>query len=385
MRQDLGIRFDTDYDWYISGNDLLAMVGAAADSLAGRGSPPATAGTAPATAWELSGYAQWLGAWQKLRTDRALIDRDIYLKAGGRTLKKSRKGRDMGDGFYMSDVAYAGTDRSQGNIWSRDSGASYREYGRFMHENMPLAPMEQVAWSKKIARKLRKVLQGAKDYSGRGSGDVESALPVLAVTMFLAEPARNGREWVIGLMMLDLIGAEYSVNAVTGASKRYLMDRVLAHPERIDRTKRASDPLAKPQKGPDRQRYHWQNRTRVDDPQALTPLGGVGDLAKVEGKYPASPAGSGATSVGIDVAGDYIQKKETSIACRWVASRLMSGVFKDLSYWSATALKAGVPLTGKQEVKTVALTAPSPTRKGCAQEVLDEVRRLIASRAATFD
>lgn len=387
MRRDLGISFDgvnLTYDWYISGADLLTMVRSAADSLSGSGTRPAKAGTAPATAWELNGYSDWVGAWQSLLTNPAFINQNIYLKAGGRTLKKSAKGRDSGDGFYMSDVDFAGTDPTAGNIWNRTSGASYREYGRFMHDALPVAPLEQVAWSKKMAEKLRRVLKGAKDYSGNASSDVKCALPVLAVTMFLAEPARNAREWVIGLMMLDLIGEQYSASS-TGP-KHYIMDLVFAHPERIDPTKRARDALLKPQSGPDKQRYHKGPRgARIDDAQGLAPISEVGGLAKVEGKYPASPAGSGATSVGVDVAGDYIQMKETSIACRWVAARLNDGVFKGLTAWSASALKAGGSLVGKDEVKRVASNAPSPTRKGCAQEVLDEVKKLIDNRAATFD
>ncbi len=386
MRRDLGIRFDgvgTDYDWYVSGQDVLTMVKSAADGMSGHGTPPATAGGTNATAWALNDYSAWVGAWQRLLTDKALVTRDIFFSAGGRILKKSAKPN--GDGFYMSDVLLAGTDPTQGTVWNRHDGASYREYGRFMHDNMPVAPLEQVAWSKKIAGKLRKVLKGAKDYSGKGSGAAQSALPVLAVTMFLAEPARNPRAWVIGQMMLDLIGEEYSAATLTHGPKRYLMDTVLAHPDRIDRGKRSASPPSKPQMGPDRQRYHKVRGARVDDPQGLAPVADVNALAKVEGKYPPSPGGSAATSMSIDVAGDYIQMKEASIACRWVASRLEAGIFKDLDSWSATPLKAGVPLVGKSEVKTVAQSAVSPTRKGCAQEVLDEVRRLINDRAAHFD
>ncbi|MBK8979725.1 MAG: hypothetical protein IPM29_27825 [Planctomycetes bacterium] len=389
MRRDLSIRFDgvgTDYDWYVSGQDLLTMVHSAAAGLAGKGNRPATAGTTKGTAWVLSGYESWLGAWQRLLSDKSLLTKDIYFSAGGRTLLKSGKGKskDSGDGFYMSDVDFAGTDPAQGNIWSRSSGASYREYGRFMHDNKPMAPMEQVAWSRKIASKLRRIVKGEKDYSAKAATDVKSALPVLAVTMFLAEPARNPRAWVVGQMMLDLIGEVYSGDPASTGAKRYLMDLVLAHPDRIDRGKRSKDAPTKPQLGPDKQRYHKVRGARVDDSQGLTAVPDVNSLAKVEGKYPPSPGGSAATSMTIDVANDYIQMKEASIVVRWVATQLEQGLFKDLDSWSATPLKAGLPLTGKSDIKTVAVSATSPTRKGCAQEVLDEVRRLIQARATSM-
>lgn len=389
MRCDVAITFadhegraDKSFLWYVTGSSLLTQVQSAATALAGGGTPPATPGT-QAHPWVLTGYDSWLGAWQRLLTDDSLVNSDVYFQAGGRLVKKSRKGKDIGDGFYMSDVDYSGKDPVKGNMWNRGSGASYREYGRFMHDNQPLAPMEQVAWSRSIAGKLRKVLAGGKDYSGKAKTDVQSALPVLAVTMFLAEPARNPREWVIGQMMLDLIGSEYSPATATRGAKRYLMDVALAHPDRIDRSKTSRSAPTKPQLGPDRQRYHKDGDVRVDDRQGFAPVTSVNDLAKVEGKYPASPGGSAATSSAIDVAGDYIQKKEASIVSRWVASRLNEGVFNGLSSWSATSLKAGTPTTGRVDIKLVKWSA-SAIRKDCAAEVQTEITRLITARAASF-
>jgi hypothetical protein len=203
--------------------------------------------------------------------------------------------------------------------------------------------------------------------------------------MFIAEPARNAREWVVGLMMLDLIGEEYSAATSTRLAKHYLMDSVLAHPDRISRTEKGGDAPDKAQKGPSGQRYHWDRGTRVDDRQSLVSVSKVSELAKVEGKYPASPGGSAATSVNVDVANDYIQMKEVSVVSRCVARRLTNGTFKDLDSWSASAIKAGTPRTDRSEMKIVAQTATSPSKKGCAQEILDEIKSLISNRASSFD
>jgi hypothetical protein len=388
MRGDLGIYFPNEggdtFDWYIPADALLNRVATTAGG--GRGAAaPGTSGLTEKTAWQLNTHDDWVGAWQKLLTDGSLKTEDVYFKVAGRTIKKNRRGHSTGDGFYMSDIDLSGTDPSDGNIWSRNGGASYREFGKFFQANKPVAPLEQVTWSKQIADELRGVLMGNKDYSAADGTDVRSALPMLACAMFLAEPARNGREWIIGKMMLDLIGEQYAApNAAKGKGARfYELDRVFSHPLRLDPGYKGSKPLTagEAQSGPTTDRYKVDNGVRRDQPQPLVPFTTKDQLARVEGKYPASPAKSAATSVAVNVADDYIQKKEASIACRWVAAKLTAMMGPD-SHWRFTPLKPG-GATGKVNLMTATFDV-QPTRKACKSEFLQIISDFLIERAKSF-
>jgi len=85
------------------------------------------------------------------------------------------------------------------------------------------------------------------------------------------------------------------------------------------------------------------------------------------------------------VANDYIQMKEASIVCRWVARKLNDGIFKELSSWKAAPLKAGASLINRQEMKTVATDPSDKARPGCARDLIAEIKRLITERAGSFD
>lgn len=386
MRGDLGIWFPNNgdpLDWYFPADSLLSRV--KDFSTPGQGSRPTTNGFSPGTAWELKTHDQWVGAWYRLLNEPRLKDRDVYFKVAGRIIKKSAKGDHSGDGFYMSDANLSGMVRAQGTIWSRHEGASYREFGKFFQDNKPVAPMEQVTWSKQIASNLRNVLLGKEDYSNVAPTDVRSALPMLACAMFLAEPARNPREWIIGKMMLDLIGEQYAApNRAKGKPARfYVLDRVFAHPLRLDPNYRPHHRLRphETQSGPTTDRYRMENRTRIDMPQTIEPYTTKGQLARVEGKYPASPAKSAATSQSISVADDYIQKKEASIVSRWLAVKL-TALMGPTSSWRITALKQGES-SGKIDLSKTNFPE-SPARQGCKEDFWQMISELIAERARSF-
>jgi len=392
MRRDIGLysKFANDWhpplDWYIPGESLLEWVKTEAAGIAGKGVAPTKSGADAANAWDLTSYGEWVGAWQKLLNDATLKSKKLYFKAGNRTIVKSSTPN--GDGFYVADDALAGTDSTEGQIWNRTAGASYREYGKFMEArygayNSGGGPLAQAAWSKEMAANLRKVLNGSVDYSTKGATDIEAALPSLACAMFLSEPARNKREFVVGLMMLDLIGDTYSAS---NPRKKYTLTKVFTHPDRL-----GSGVMAKTQSGPQEKR--WKNTgsksspTWTAQPQTMGNLRKK-DLHKVEGKYPASPSGSARTTDAIDVASDYIQQKEASVVCRWVA-KLLQDANADDNIITVTALQVGGSVGKTKIVPSSLVTQVSPyASQKDLQEYADlhikEIKGLIQKRAASF-
>src|SRR5690348_17398340 len=71
---------------------------------------------------------------------------------------------------------------------SRADGASYREFGKFMHEGNTVSGMEGVVWSQRIAASLRGVLKGTAPRTGRSEEHTsELQSPVHLVCRLLLE------------------------------------------------------------------------------------------------------------------------------------------------------------------------------------------------------
>lgn len=394
MRTNLGIMWrptGAESLWfYVPGQTILEEVSKAATLFeAGAVKLPPNQGTEAAPI-PLNLPKFWMSAYFAMRNLRAST---YFFRVSQRVIKKwPNKTVPDGhaDGFYMSDVALSGSDHVEGKMWNRENGASYREFAKFVAECMPSG--NELAWSEKIVSNMRQVLKGQLDLSKMDATSFGSACPLLCSVMFLAEPGRNKRAWPLGLIMLDLVGTQYSVSTPTNPAKYYTWDRVLAHPERIDPGYKGSDPVSKPQKGP-------TGRSMGDygAPIGYGALATKSDLVGVEGKLPASPRGSASTSQTIDVANDYIQMKETSLAVRWLSKKLHAAHQDDsnveFSAWrdkdslvgltnlmddkalsdmatKGPAKALGIPLTKLKEIKT---------------NTIKEIGDLLVKRCGSFD
>jgi len=351
MRKDLGISlhlagslggdFDVTLDFKITGDKLMLWLKGSADLRAAEPGVPTHAGT-QADPWILDKYDQFVKAWTTLRRDKTWLAKDCYFKVGGRLIHKFPADESHGgvkgghaEGFYMADDVLSGTGAGEA-VWKKVDGASYADFAKTFRANMQTSKKNEADWSIAKAQKLRSVLNGGVDYSGKGSDSTSASLPLLASVMFLAEPARNPRTFPIGLMLLDMIGDPYNV----AGTKFYILDRVLAHPDRIA----GNTVPSKAQLGPAGRDWTTKGGATV----GLTPLAmalppkrakGVMGLAQVEGKWSASPSGSARTQDALDIANDYIQMKELSILARWVAKMLQPTESKSQQFLTVTALR----------------------------------------------
>ncbi|MEM9059320.1 MAG: hypothetical protein AAGD13_02565 [Pseudomonadota bacterium] len=384
------ITFSSDFHpplkWYLHAETLLGLVRDASNTALTSGTAPGTAGTRD-DPWVLDTFDAWKGAAKRLIDDEGLKSQDIYMRAGGRLIHKSAQGRGTGDGYYISDDALSGTDTDDGNIWSRGAGASYREFGRMFQDRSGGAYAEAV-WSKETAAKLRGVLLGTSDFSTSAPESLESPLPMLACAMFIAEVARNKREFVIGLMMLDLIGESYG----RAGTKIYSLEKVFSHPDRLPKTDVA---ISKPQAGPSGKRVQYLGprgaKVRTVVPQTVGPLARPGDLFMVEGKYPASPGGSASTQETISIAEDYVQQKEASIAANWLRRKMSNFLGVDDTVVQCVVLRHDQDLSAYERVgggNVVRAPKPEAISHGfmqtCAKEFEDVAKTMITARAGSF-
>ncbi|WP_209427147.1 hypothetical protein [Pararhodobacter sp. SW119] len=415
------LAIDVDYlaDWqtgrrqrhalYVPGSTLLAWVDAAARAvLAGAGAPPG-AGSQD-DPFVLGGHGSYAGAWKAAANKR---NQDVYFLIAGRQIRKIKSGSAGGfaDGCYMCDVGYSGTDPQAGTIWNRDDGASYREFGKFIHEGNTVSGMEGVVWSQRIAASLRSVLKGTAPMTGGGlqsqgtrwtvdmnkdeskrskptrlsgpqpaaAADTVSALPLLSAVMFVAEPIRNARAWIMGLMMLDLIGAEYQAMTSHAHGKHFTFQRAFVHPSRLDDPAWSGESNTAIDTAPGSWVTKQATRRGKLDKKLEKKMARPGSAA-VEGLYPPSPKWSGRTSANIDVANDYIQAKETAIVCRWLEQEFNTYVG---SVVMARALAGG---PGPRKNAMTASFGGESAMSGFATDLERIVKaELIQRRAESFD
>lgn len=411
---------------YLSGETLMAWVNEVSDDVRAKGekSAPAKTGDSPDTAIPLAGCDSWIGAWPFLRSKK---NQHVYFEIAGRVIHKFANGSaqdGFADGFYVADHVLSGTDTyrtedkpgkpgkvlpKDGTIWARKHGASYRDFGNFMHKKDSESAMEGVVWSQRTASKLRMVLKGTTgghapqamrvdtDHKPATGNDTEAALPLLGAAMFLAEPARNSRAWVIGLMMLDLLGDDYVAPRIEGPKgeyklrngKFYTLQRVLVHPSRlIDPAKYGQKNYPKDpewqdelNEATDRAPSAWVDKQAKGKDRSAGPKMKETGSAAVEGLYPPSPKWSGRSADRVDVANDYIQQKELSVLCRWLQREFNAYIG---SVVSATALTSGSRGTRK-DVMTTDFTGNS-AMKGFKSDLERIIKtELMARRANSFD
>ncbi|MGH9627732.1 MAG: hypothetical protein ACRD7E_05245 [Bryobacteraceae bacterium] len=397
MRQDLHIFFnDPVMEYYIPGEMLLQWMQDATYQARSTFTGMASVSTDEANPTKLDSFQRWVEAWSLLNRDPSYRSQTCYFEVAGRKIKKLKNKASGGDadGFYMADVVLSGNvGAAEGTIWYRSSGASYREFAKFLQAS----GADRVDWSIVTAGKMRRILRDGSYVAPGGAADPYTCLPLLCAVMFVSEPARNPRAFPIGLMTLDLMGEQYSASYAPLSSpgslpKTYTMDRVLAHPERIDPGFSGGAVLAKPQKGP------VFTTTKVGRRNVKT-LVGVFEtmstkkqLATVEGKYSASPSGSSHSSQTVDLRNDYIQRKEASILVRWLAKQLNKKLaHQDIMFSSVRdAAGMGVPnyLTADDSHFT-----PEQRRNGVSDMIgfyykhhlLSSIRTLIRDRLSGSD
>jgi hypothetical protein len=389
----------------ISGQQLLLWLKERTDALAAQLTVPATTGLDEAQAWVLDSRDAFVTAWITLRRDEAAWKRaTCYFKVGGRVIQKSpadvAHGGVLGghaEGYYMRDAVLSGAVPGGAAVWVKADGASYVDFAKTVSANMSTSGNHtdtddgHIAWSQAKAQKLRNVLKGAADFHAKGADSTSAFLPLLAAVMFIAEPARNPRSFGTALMMLDMIGENYSH---TG-QKYYTLDKVLGHPERIN----PPGVAGKPQLGPT-----GRGATGNTVGYALIPTK-LKDrktaLARVEGKFSATPSGSARTLDAIDIASDYIQKKEASILVRWLSRMLQpapGGPARSGEVLTIEALRSGDVAVRQDFLATGSLAAFLPPSMsppqvllynqiftGLKVELEAKIKALILSRLSSFD
>jgi hypothetical protein len=315
-------------------------------------------------------HGLWISVWSTLkRGGQPARTTDSYFLIGGRKIRRMRAGSGgFADGFYMVDLALSGTGTGRGpDVWKKPEGASYRDFAGFFRSHGG----NLIEKSEAITGDLRKILTiPTTNYGPCLAPDVRSALPMLAAAMFIAEPARNPRAFIVGLMMLDMVGRVY--NTDLNQAKFYTLDKVFAHPARI------GTGSANHQKGPVVVQDNRYGRTvgRVTNPYGAQTT----DSVYVEGKYPASPKLSSKTSQTVDLGNDYIQKKELSILSRWLANQLNKDLTNGCLFRAVRYDDAG---------RGVPSTDPSIQSDSIARDARDAVsiliKNLIQKRSSTFD
>jgi hypothetical protein len=221
-----------DYHYWINGKDLLQLAQYAIDGIDTSGFDPAGDGSYNRP-WKLDGQVRtWLNMAKKIRS---YVSDEKYFYICGRFVKKA-------GGYYMVDGG--GDDGRYGyEPWDRKSpregfdrgGPSYRNYANRLKsiQTKSSRGLTPEAWSKEKAEKLRRVLLADPLYEQRlkskGNLTTGQLLPVIAATIFIAEPARNLRAFMVNKMLLDMMatGTTYGGRKTGSSPKQYRFDTVM--------------------------------------------------------------------------------------------------------------------------------------------------------------
>ncbi len=122
-----------------------------------------------------------------------------------------------GDGYYMADANYSGVLPQR--VWTRYEGASYPDFAAYLRAI--LADAEKRV-EENFIRLLHRLVADPDSPLPPGLGET---LPLLASVIFLAEPARQPRTFLNGLLGLDLLGSKYGKG-----KKTYNLTGMLGHP-----------------------------------------------------------------------------------------------------------------------------------------------------------
>jgi hypothetical protein len=219
-----------DYFYYINGKDLLQLAQYAIDGINTTGFDPGGDGSYMRP-WKLDGQVRtWLNTAKKIRS---YARDEKYFYICGRFVKKC-------GGYYMVDgggddgkTGYQPWDKKSPGVDFDRGGPSYRNYANRLKSIQKNSGLSPEAWSKEKAAKLRKVLLADPLYEQRlktkGNLTVGQMLPVIAATLFLAEPARNIRCFMINKMLLDMMasGITYGGRKPGSSPKEYRFDTVM--------------------------------------------------------------------------------------------------------------------------------------------------------------
>jgi hypothetical protein len=229
-----------DFYW-ISGAGLLSLAQYAMDGINTTGLLPDGDGSYHHP-WNLTGNAlQWLALSQHLRNYTGL---ERYFWICGRFVKKlsgqcayymvDAGGDQMGRAWDQKLVYNWRQHRWVGEDFER-GGPSYRNYANYMEQirGNSTKGLSNETWSQHKAEKLRRVLKCdplyADKLSRKGDWTTGQVLPVLAATMFLAEPARNIRAFLADKIILDMMeqGITYGGRKVGSVPKQYVWSTTL--------------------------------------------------------------------------------------------------------------------------------------------------------------
>jgi hypothetical protein len=248
------------------------------------------------------GIRTWLAVAKEIA--RSGAQQPMWFEICGRYVKKQPLS------YYMIDDGGATPDTARTAKWNRrlrggpfapppnrpigtPGGPSYRDFSERMdaqwdHSNKRSGTTNET-WSEEKARKLRKVLLADPTYArilaSKGDGTTGQILPTLAAVMFLAEPSRNIRSFLINKILLDMIatGTTYGGRKSGSSPKKYTWDKVM-----------------------------WR------------------DPHDKGGKLPAAGTGSAQAAAPINPSGCYTQQKELTILCRYMTFNDFQGDTADI-------------------------------------------------------
>lgn len=227
-------------NYWISGADVLRIAQYALDGINTAGSLPQGQGTWDKP-WLLDGDSlTWMALAKELRSWTA---NERYFRICGRIVKKCK----APTAYYMVDAG--GTDG--GRAWDQKivhdknrgwigvdferGGPSYRNFANYM-DNIrrdSSKPLTEEQWSQHKAEKMRRVLMAdqvyEKNLATKSDWSTGQLLPVLAATMFLAEPARNIRAFLANKILLDMmqLGMTYGGRKKGSSPKSYVWSTAL--------------------------------------------------------------------------------------------------------------------------------------------------------------
>src|SRR5277367_334793 len=229
-----------EYKWWISGKDLLQLAQYAVDEINTAGFVARGDGSYDAP-WILDGEVNtWL---QLSKTVRNCAGEVRYFWICGRFVKKAAGyymvdgGGDDGKNGYMAwdMLIFRKRGDTRPDVPFERGGPSYRNFANRLIDvqtgSKTRRSME--SWSQEKAKKLVKVLLADPDYArklkSKGDYTTGQVLPVLAATMFLAEPARNIRCFIINKMLVDMMvtGMTYGGRKEGSSPKQYRFDTLL--------------------------------------------------------------------------------------------------------------------------------------------------------------
>lgn len=377
----------------IDGLDLLRVVQKHSNNFVVSADLCTGAGTAESP-WRPKGVKEWFTLSRHISKNKKVQ----FFGIAGRLIR-----RDIEHDLYFSDVGpmyLQGADqpalRFNGGV-----APTYRAGAQLTYDQRDIFPRNK-AWAEKadfliqaplnwnnvakqpiIVRGIRAILDGKPIPLGKEYSRMQTMLPVFLCAMFLAEPARNIRAFVINAMLLDL--------AERG---RATLGNILWHPQAldVDRTQEGSE--------------NWSGLVAVEgivegpgvDRTTLASVTRRGDLHNVGGLMPASPTGGGQFAKGEAFVGkankpkpvfaaDFIHRKEVNVLIEWLAIN-QAGWVRELTHFDGAIEPAFAPVVHSESApvsKKMFESRDAPQAAATLTLELKAIDSAIKSRLANFD